>query len=406
MVHAGSVRREKMWDDNKQRNVVVIVGGFRLPSGNASAVRCVGNARLFQKMGYEVVIIGKIEKKYKKENTSWYEWFGFPCLDIEISTRSIEYQICFMECLKEYVEITSIYAVIAYNYPGIALNMLRRWCNNFGCHMISDTTEWHALEGKNPIFAILRKMSTEFRMRYVNGKIGNIICSSRYIRDYYRRHYKNINTVLIPMIDETSFTEFSEKKISMKKVHYPRRFIYAGSPGLNFSKDSIRTIVEAFVRLGELPYVLDFYGFTRDTYISVYPQDIEILDRNEKIRFHGRIPHDEMIKELEDADFYVLYRPDTKVNRVGFSTKSMEAVSHGVPLIANDVNGDFALYFDESQAFICGVDDFGAFVDNIKKAITISEKDVYMMKQSCRSDNPFLYSKFIDPVRDFMAVLK
>ena len=29
-----------------EKNIIVIVGGFRMPSGNASAIRCIGNARL------------------------------------------------------------------------------------------------------------------------------------------------------------------------------------------------------------------------------------------------------------------------------------------------------------------------------------------------------------------------
>ena len=208
------------------------------------------------------------------------------------------------------------------------------------------------------------------------------------------------------MIDEKSFVMSSENTSTALQVHNPRKFIYAGSPGLYFEKDSIKSIVRAFIQLQELPYNMDFYGFSKESYLERFPKDKAVLENNEKIKFHGKVHHDEITKALDEADFYVLYRLDSKVNRVGFSTKAMESAAHGLPLIANDVNGDFAFYFKKDQALISGVNEYDSFVTNIKRAIMMSDEEANDMRRVCKNNNPFCIDKFTDSVRNFMDLLQ
>ena len=243
------------------KNIIAIIGGFRLPQGNAGAVRALGNAKLLQKLGYEIILIGKIQNP--KEGQYWYEFDGFRCFDIECEKDQIDIGVKYFSRFLMEIGAKNLKAVIAYNYPGVALNKLFKITKKTDIVLISDTTEWYALEGKNPISALRRKFQTEYRMRCINKKIGNLICSTYYIANYYKKH----NTVIIPMIDDTSFSGI---KAELKKVEdcRIRRFIYAGSPGYKFKKDKINIIVEQFLKLKaeNIPFILDVYGISLEEY--------------------------------------------------------------------------------------------------------------------------------------------
>ena len=377
------------------KNIIAIIGGFRLPQGNAGAVRALGNAKLLQKLGYEIILIGKIQNP--KEGQYWYEFDGFRCFDIECEKDQIDIGVKYFSRFLMEIGAKNLKAVIAYNYPGVALNKLFKITKKTDIVLISDTTEWYALEGKNPISALRRKFQTEYRMRCINKKIGNLICSTYYIANYYKKH----NTVIIPMIDDTSFSGI---KAELKKVEdcRIRRFIYAGSPGYKFKKDKINIIVEQFLKLKaeNIPFILDVYGISLEEYKSQYAFE-ELLDESFQINFHGRVPRTEIQEKLRTTDFYVLYRPDNRVCRVGFSTKAMESISSAVPLIANDVNGDFAKYFTEGQALLSSVKDEQGFYKNLKMAAQMSAEEINQRKRSCVEHNPFAYESFLEPMKKF-----
>lgn len=381
-----------------KKPIIVIVGGFRMPDGNASAVRCRGNAMLFSALQYKVVIVGKIDDSYRIKGQKWHSFFNMDCLDLEQCEKNFSKGIGYVSALTEKYDVESIKAIVAYNYPGEALNSLYKWCRHNDIHLISDTTEWYAFEGKNVIYALIRKLNTEYRMRYLNRKIGNIICSTNYIQKYYGNRY---NTVVVPMVSSSNGSDCVDLR-----PHTPRRFIYAGSPGMNFSKDDIESIVKAFLSLKNKAYSLRLYGFTKEAFLKSYPFYKKILENHTDIHFMGRVSKQEVEAALSDSDFYVLYRYDTKVNKVGFSTKAMEAISSALPLISNDVNGDFQLYFKDRQALICGVNDYLGFLTNINKALQMSDKDIFEMKESCVKNNPFKIEKYLDSMSSFLKGLK
>ena len=378
------------------RKKVLLIGGYNLPQGNASAVRALGNAKLLSQLNYEPIIVGKI---VEKNDQCWYEFDGVKCFDIESANDKYGYGIKFLSAIEETIPAIDIYAIIAYNFPAKALELLRRHCKKNGIVMVSDATEWYAFEVLNyhVISAVRRKLQTEYRMRVINKRIGNIICSTNYIADYYA----GCNTVVIPMIDDKSFMDVMRPYPN--NVGNVRRFIYAGSPGYKFRKDKINVIIKLFSRLKEdgLAFRLDIFGISEEQYSAVFEYNF-VNDEQHMIIFHGRVPRREVESALDNSDYYVLYRPNNRVCRVGFSTKSMEAMSHGVPLIANDVNGDFQKYFTNEQAFICGSDDENAYYELLKQSIIISDEKVIAMKKNCIDYNPFDYKNYLGPVESFM----
>lgn len=378
------------------KNKVLLLGGYRLPQGNASAVRAFGNAKLLAQLGYEPIIVGKMQTK---SDQCWHEYDGITCMDIECAGDRYGYSIEFMKRVEERVALSDMYAVIAYNFPTNAQARLRTYCKKHRIALVSDATEWYAFElvNGNLVAAVLRKLQTEYRMRILNKRIGHVICSTYFIADYY----KKANTVVIPMIDDTSFSE--DRRPCVSPVGTPRRFIYAGSPGFKFRKDKVNVIVEQFAKLKAegYPFVLDIYGITEAQYKDVFAYSFE-NDADHTIRFHGRVPRDEIDRALTQSDFYVLYRPNDRVCKVGFSTKAMESISQGVPLIANDVNGDFGRYFTHNQALLCAPQDEEAFFALLKSAVEMPADAVEAMKRNCCEHNPFHYTHYLESVGRFM----
>lgn len=377
------------------RNTVIIIGGFNLPEGTASTIRAYGNAKLLKKIGYRVIIVGKFIDGFK--NDRWHRYNGMDCYNIEGERDRYGITVQFAETLIEEIDPQSIHSFIVYNFPGTALERLRRIALKNGFAIISDTTEWYAFEGKNPVFALLRKLQTEYRMRVVNKRINNIICTTNYIAEYYKKQH----TIVIPMIDDKSFEGDSEYELAVNPV---RRYIYAGSPGYKFRKDKVNIIIKGFEVLHNkgIPFVLDIYGITKEEYKEVFDYIPDICIKNQKISFHGRVRRSVIEDALKKTDFYVLYRPNTKVCKVGFSTKAMEAISAGVPLIANDVNGDFKRYFTSGQALICGAEDEEGFYALLEQSAVMPQNVVIGMKKSCKQNNPFHYSNFIQSMSTFM----
>lgn len=381
-----------------KRDIVLIVGGFNLPNKNASAIRAISLAKCMKIIGYHPVIVG-----VASELGGGRLWTRIDDIDIfSIGTaENITSDISYVNDIEARFTAVCIHSIIAYNYPGGALFKLKKYAEANDIKIAVDITEWYAfsLDGLTLHGAIVRWFHTNLRMRYLNKRIHNIICTTNYIADYY----KGCHTLVIPAIDDTSFQQ--EKVNDTQHINHPHRFFYAGSPGYKFRKDKINDVVKIFEKLHKegIKYRFDIYGVS----VAEYSQFFETpkVDDDE-IVFHGRVSRKEVLAQLSKSDFSVLLRPNDRVCRVGFSTKSMEAISAGIPLIANDVNGDFSLYFSKDMALLCGADDMSSFYKQLKKACQMTDEELLQMKLACLENNPFKYNNFISPLREFMHNLK
>lgn len=382
------------------KNIVLIIGGFNLPNNNASAIRAVSLARLLSKIGFQPVVAGFASD----ENNNWFVIDDIRCYNRRDS-KTIATDISFVKEIEHIIPSSDIYAIIAYNYPGVALNKLFHYAISNGIKMISDATEWYGweLRERGLIGALVRKYHTEYRMRYLNKRIGNIICSTYYVANYYSGY----NTVVLPAIDDQSFdiVKHDNHILPVSGGKHTTRFFYAGSPGYKFRKDKINLVVQMFERLSEenIPFRFDVYGVSLDEYLKFFAAPNTKL---KEIVFHGRVSRQIILEQLKQSDFSVLLRPNDQVCKVGFSSKSMESISAGVPLIANDVNGDFSKYFTQNQALLCGADDIDGFYGLLKKACTMTGNEITSMKKSCIKNNPFNYVNYLEPIENFMHSLQ
>lgn len=307
------------------KKVIIYIGGFELPDKNAAAQRVIGNAKALKALGYTVVFIDINRDTEQSVLDSKSEVFGFARYSMKYTNRRLV-------SIKDFKEVWSIYrenicSVIAYNFPGIALNKMRRFCRQKNIKIIADCTEWYGAQGDFFIKKIFKGIDSYIRMNIVQPRLDGMIAISRYIENFYKN---KLPTVRIPPL--TDITEPKWKKEEVQ-THEKIRIIYAGSPGKH--KDKINLIIEALSKIDD-NFEFIVIGISDKQYLEYYPKDRQILRKmKRKIYFKGRLPHDQVLHYIKQADCSMFYRNISRVTMAGFPTKFSESITCGTPVITN-----------------------------------------------------------------------
>ena len=349
---------------------ILYVGGFQLPDKNAAAQRVVNIAKALRDLGHEVIFLHNV-KGIKK--SLWTSYFGFKCY--ECDKKPISYNLG-IKTIKKISKEEKIEAIIAYNYPSIALNKLVTFCKKSGIKSIADVTEWYDVKGCS-IRSIIKRLDVEFRMTKVHPKMDGIIAISQYLYDYYKDKTHTIK--LPPLVDLT------DKKWGVDKVKNDvPTFVYAGSPSAQ--KEKLNLIINTIEDIAkEKPILLKVIGVTKSQYENMYSTKYD----GKAVKFYGRIPHEEAIREVALSDWSIIIRENTLSNKAGFPTKFVESISCGTPVIANK--------FSNVAEYISS--DRGILLDNINCLKPIIEK---VMIDEIKIDNTlFYYHGYIDKIKQF-----
>lgn len=311
----------------KGKTTILYIGCFELPDKNAAAQRVIGNAKAMRDIGYDVVFLNALEKMEPAEKRKT-EYYGFTCYETKRINKADH--ILFGTQTISVIRSIRPDAVIAYNYPGIAMSNIMLYCkiNSIKCY--ADITEWYMPSG-NLYHRTVRAVDVYFRMKRVSPKSDGIIAISRYLYDYYKDKTKTI--LIPPLVDITE-----EKWMHVKdKADETTSFIYAGSP--DSIKERLDIIIESFHQIAEIKAVkLHIVGITENEFRKEYKWTDKI-DRN--VIFWGRVPHRKAVALVSNADWAIVIRDRNLVTTAGFPTKVAEAISCGVPVIANSFSNIF-----------------------------------------------------------------
>jgi len=316
---------------------ILYVGGFQLPDINAAAHRVLGIGKSLRDAGYIVEYLDVSDRYTDSTLSSAWECQGFTVYSQRHSSTMLQrirystYPLHPIEVLNKHQDW---FAVIAYNFPAVALYVLRKECRKRKIKIISDSTEWYAFEPKT-LTGFLNYLDSELRMRVVQKRLNGIITISQYLENYYKNY---LPTILIPPTIDYCDPKWHLVKEKESVKDGIIRLIYAGSPSK--TKESLSDTISAVSKLG--PAVqFQIIGLDINQYIKLYDKEIDEFDRlehKENIEFIGRVSHEEALKRLEMADFTLIIRPQNKTNRAGFPTKFVEAVTAGTKIIATDIS--------------------------------------------------------------------
>ena len=301
---------------------ILYIGGFELPDKNAAAQRVIGIAKGLKELGHNVVFLNSV-KKYEAEGIKEIEYFGFRCYEYK---REKEADFLFTgQTALSMIKQVNPDAIIAYNYPALALDRIRKYCRENQKRCFADATEWYQAVGENAIYRIIKNLDTAYRMRWVQKRLDGVIAISRFLYDYYKDY---VNTVLVPPTVDMSDEKWN---ILAEKDTDVVSFVYAGVPIA--LKEKLDVIVKAFSEAEKRNNVkLNVVGVTEEQFKELYNWN-DVIPAS--VSFWGRIEHTEVIKLVKESDWAIILRDNNRVVKAGFPTKLVESISCGTPVIVN-----------------------------------------------------------------------
>ena len=339
---------------------VLYVGNFELPDKGASANRVVSNAKLFNSIGYQTVLLGVSKDKACTDIRPLQNDFGLMMYErpYPVSMKMWIGHMYSAEYIEQILRFHGdIVLVILYNMPFSALKAAKKACKGKNIRVAYDCTEWADVTDGSAVKRFVKKRDEKLiRNQLAAAADGLIVISSM-----MERQYQGCKAMvkLPPLVDV-------EDRIwhQQPEKHEGFEFCFAGM--LDGQKDSLDVIVRAFAKVFDAQTKLRIIGVTKDEFESVYPYAADELNQcGDSIIFMGKQSHFDTIRYVLGCDCYVFIRPADTRNNAGFPTKFAEATTCGVPLIASRVS-DVAAFAGENVILLDAPDE-GQIAEAMKK---------------------------------------
>lgn len=300
------------------------------------------------------------------------------------------------------IEWERVAAVIC--YPGTAALVWRllRVCRGRRIPFILDVVEWYKPSdtplGRFGPFAL----DSEFRMRWLHQRAGNLICISSYLARFYRN--KGCNVVCVPPIIGKANAALAASLPSETPPVRQVSLVYAGVPGGKELFAEIIAGVQA-ARRRSINVVFRVVGAT-EAYVA------ELLRKGGRgpvsldgIQCYGRLPHVAAMGIVAASDFATIVRPQERFAIAGFPTKFVESLSLGVPVIAN-ATSDIAEYLrDGQEGYLLDEPSAAAVEKAIVRAWERTPEQCSQMRNQARlrARECFDYRRYSRPLQEFLA---
>lgn len=382
------------------KKTILYVGGFRLPDKNSSAIRVLGIARMLNDLGYNTKVGGKTDHTI----TTYTDVDFWSAEHVGEQKYKLDSQIEPILAKVKEVGKGNIKAIIAYNYPPIAFYKLYRYCKRADIVLIPDITEWYSIDGSFSLNSALRVILTNWRISVITPRNKNLICSVHNMAERFNK----MQALVLPVVS-------IEKTKTVTPIFLGQdekiKFIYAGYPGVGFSKEKVDWCIEVFAELTRDYKNFEYHivGIDKSKileYNNGLKKSISILENANQLFIYGRLPHEITTKKIRSAAFLLFVRPVNRVTTVGFPSKTRECFDIGTPLVAN-ATSDLEYYIESgSNGFI-----FKDFTKDTLKAqleniLRLSNDEINEIKERCSRKSPFDWEYFQPKAKSFFSHLK
>ncbi|MEQ6389255.1 glycosyltransferase [Bacillaceae bacterium S4-13-58] len=385
------------------KKTILYIGGMEFPDKNAAAQRVIANCKIFEDLGYRVILAGMNKLipydfdhlPIKEKSVHNFNLYSRPYP--KNTKQWIQYMID-INWIKKIIKSNSeenIVAIVAYNYPSVALLKLQRYAEKNKIKLIADCTEWYG--NKN----ISKSIDTFFRMRYVQKKVRNVICISDYLEEYYSSN--NCITVNVPSLVDKMDIKW-EKETAFKSSN-PMVFSYVGSPGITKEKDRLDFIIKAFYELKKSGYnfLFKIVGISKEEFLNMFPTyQAILLALNKHVIFLGRMSHLDSLSIVKKSDFTVFARMENRVTMAGFPTKLAESFSCGTPVVTNPTSNISKFIYTGKNGYLAKDCSLNSLKEAIEHALNTDSVTLEKMHIYCSDLNPLDYRNFIDDLNTFI----
>ena len=320
------------------RGTILYVGNFELPDKGASANRVMSNRKLFQSLGYRVVMLGVVHEDFSGIRASDYQEdiFEEACPSSTKAWAEHMFSTKNMDALvRKYKDVKMI---LLYNAPYALYRRCYRQFHKRNIKVCYDCTEWTTVTDGNIIKRLMKKWDGGLIRKRLGKKTDGLIVISSLMANAYQ---KVDNLLLLPpLVDVTDPIWHQTPK------HCPEKFEFCFAGMLDGNKDSLDRIVEAFARLDSEKATLRIIGVTKEDFLTYYPDSGKYL--RESVLFMGKQSHEKTLYYLCGCYCYIFVRQSDLRNNAGFPTKFAEAYTSGKPLITTNIS-DICQYLRTSS---------------------------------------------------------
>jgi glycosyltransferase involved in cell wall biosynthesis len=392
---------------------ILYVGNFAFPCENAPGKRVYANAKVLQKLGYDVIIIGLSEMS-ASFSQKHYDGFMFYNLPRPRKILDLFYYKVFFNLFKMILsqkEEIGLSLVIYYGSIGFSYfnSILLRLCRKHNVKVVSDCVDWLIVKTKNPLFNLIKFLDDFYQKGFVNKKVDGIIVISSYLANYYKRSVSPL--IIIPPLSPAPSKLNSTLKISALCGNQ-KKIIYAGIPfrrgkrvlSKENMKDRIDKIIELLYKAHKrgCNFTFYIYGFSKEEFIYALPEQEKYVDAlGESVEFHAFQKNEDVISKITEADFTILIRDVNRMTTAGFPTKVSESISNGTPVITTRTS-DLPKYIVEGETGFFIKSEGEKAIEKLVNILNLERAEVLRMKENCIKHNPFYYENYSDTFRNFL----
>lgn len=373
----------------------IVYIGSNLPDKTPAGVRVFANALALRDYGFDVKLISKdIDFQTDFDVNEGMDTWHLP------RPRSTKEWMATLVDAKSYTKIIDgigdVRVVIAYELPAVAFLRLSKYCKRKGIKLICETAEWQKWEhlgNLGKVARTVRVLDINTSMYYAYRQCDGLIVTSNYFSSKFNGC---LPTLVLPTL-QCHRLEIPK----LERVNAVRKFIYAG--GMGYGKDLLQDIIRAFGSVSDRPFEFNILGLTKEQYLKRFSDDTEIINsinqHSEKIKFWGRVSHNEVLAAVRQSDFAIIIRENAHRNNIGFPTKFGESINCGTPVIVTDFS-DVVYY---TRKYGVGII---TEVNNIQKgiidALDMDDTALLEMHENCRKCTAFYYKGHVDEIGNYV----
>ena len=351
---------------------VLYIGWFGLPE-TAAGIRVYQIAKVLREAGNDVIFLCLSQPTAGKCAEIEYDGFHY-ILKGHSKSKIKNVENIFCGCadfcvIKDTIITEKPDTVIVYNEKERLTKKIISFCHPRGITVGADVTEWYELSRSKKWNYVVAK-NVDYRIRTMDSKLDYIISISPFLTAYYQsKGCKNV--IEIPPIMDCVKSEI------VPASNRIRHLVYAGSPA---QKDLILPYLIAIKDINDdqVKVIADIVGVTKEQVRTLLQ-----IDDPEKIGIiaYGRVPHEECVKVIENADFSILFRENLRYAKAGFSTKLSESLSLGIPVLCNAVGGADEIITDGFNGIKIEGCDSASIMKAIERILLLDEGSIDAMKQ-------------------------
>lgn len=394
------------------KKTIVYIGDFDFRNENVQSYLVKNNAKIFSTIGFQVYFVGidrlntdlKSIGNTKMDNNNYLELPN--SLNLSGLFKCKDTCDTILEQLDELNRKYDVTHVITYQSPtyAVALRVIAIWCKSNSIKYIVNCADIPVFDSQPFIKRVVMKWNWIMIHKYTKKYADKVIAVSKMIENFYRKEGRKI-IVIPPLFDKK---EFNFKHSEPKAI---TRFIYAGTPFVQTKgkinpkgmKDRLDKIIDWFVELSNrgVDYSLAIVGISKDNYVVAVPRHKDCLANNPKIHFFGKLKHIQTLELVADSDFSINYRDENEMTKAGFSTKIVESISLGTPVVTNDAS-DIARYLLRDSQWFELKDDSSKNIELIWKLAKISQLERKDLKERCLSNVAFCMDTYLNQLKEFL----